>query len=200
MKMLTLLVLTLSFLLVPFPALQAFCFDEAGREYGVNPLLLESIARVESNLNPRALNRNRNGSVDVGLMQVNSLWIKDFRLSLDAMIDDPCLNTMIGARILRQCIDRHGYTWEAVGCYNALGREKRIDYSWKVFNALCRASVSLASPVADSHSITKEVYSEASTPAGTRKSTNPNQGSLAPPSFLFFTVRDADPVFGEVSP
>ncbi|MDI6890539.1 MAG: lytic transglycosylase domain-containing protein, partial [Thermodesulfovibrionales bacterium] len=52
------------------------------------------------------------------------------------LLSDPCYNVMTGARILRLCIDKHGYTWEAVGCYNAVSRQKRIGYSWKVYKEL----------------------------------------------------------------
>ncbi|EAU4137181.1 pilus assembly protein, partial [Salmonella enterica] len=52
------------------------CFSTAGKMYQIDPLLLEAIARHESGLNPRAMNlRNRNGTVDYGLMQVNSSHI-----------------------------------------------------------------------------------------------------------------------------
>ncbi|MBI2353981.1 MAG: transglycosylase SLT domain-containing protein [Deltaproteobacteria bacterium] len=60
-------VIALAALLLPSPALP-FCFEEAGRAYGVSPQLLLGIARVESSLNPAAVNRNTNGSTDLGLM------------------------------------------------------------------------------------------------------------------------------------
>jgi hypothetical protein len=121
--------------LLPFTVL-GFCFEDAGNAYRVNPLLLESIARVESNLNPKAMNKNTNGTSDIGLMQINSTWLKSISVSAKDLLDDACLNTMAGAWILRQCIDRHGYGWEAVGCYNAMSHNKKVDYAWKVFHQL----------------------------------------------------------------
>jgi len=53
-----------------------FCFEEAGNEYGVSPLLLWGIARHESGMNPAAVGRNGNGTYDYGLMQINSRWAK----------------------------------------------------------------------------------------------------------------------------
>ena len=133
--------LTIFVLLLPLfssvPTLaRAFCFEEAGRQYGVNPKLLSSIAEVESRLRPEALHRNDNGSMDAGLMQINSCW--NYKLGIDSsrLLSDPCYNVKIGAKILRQCIDRYGYTWEAVGCYNASSKDKRVDYSWKIFKQL----------------------------------------------------------------
>ena len=52
-----------------------YCITQASEYYQVNPLILWGIARVESNFNPYALNRNSNGSYDVGIMQINSAWI-----------------------------------------------------------------------------------------------------------------------------
>ena len=69
-------------------------------------------------------------------MQINSAWIDPMRLNREDLIADPCYNVTIGARILRQCIDAHGYTWEAVGCYNAKSKGKRVGYSWKIFREL----------------------------------------------------------------
>lgn len=119
-----------------FTNVYAFCFEDAGNEYGINPVLLKSIAQIESNLNPGAINRNQNGSMDIGLMQINSFWIKTLGLDPNKLVSDPCYNTMTGAKVLKQCIDRYGYTWEAVGCYNATSTPKRVRYSWKIFNML----------------------------------------------------------------
>jgi len=112
--------------------------DEAGRANNISYDLLESIARVESGLNSKALHVNRNGTTDLGLMQINSAWIDPMHLNREELIADPCYNVMAGARILRQCIDKHGYTWEAVGCYNAKSKGKRVGYSWRIFRELNR--------------------------------------------------------------
>lgn len=123
------------FILYPFIVV-AFCFDEAAREYGVHPNLLRSIAKIESSNNPSAVNHNSNGSIDLGIMQINSSWIKAMGLDRQELLKNPCYNVMTGAKILRKCMDKHGYTWEAIGCYNAISPHMRIKYSWKVFNEL----------------------------------------------------------------
>lgn len=164
-------------LLFPSP-LPAFCFDDAGREYAVSPLLLESIAKTESGLNPKAAHQNRNGSTDIGLMQINSSWIAPLALDSARLVSDPCYNARTGARILRQCIGRYGYTWEAVGCYNARSREKRVDYSWKVFGVLkAGGQPEAVSPSPSAHDTT----------GGTAGSGGSGRGSS-----LFFSVRERE--------
>ena len=110
----------------------AFCFQDAGEAYGVSPLLLEAIAIVESQGNAGAINHNRDGSYDFGLMQINSTWAKPWGPEVWKKLGDPCVNVYAGAYVLADCIKQFGQTWDAVGCYNARSREKRIDYARKV--------------------------------------------------------------------
>jgi soluble lytic murein transglycosylase-like protein len=51
-------------------------------------------------------------------------------------LGEPCYNARVGAWILAQCFQSHGYTWEAVGCYNARNKIKRATYARKVMKAL----------------------------------------------------------------
>ncbi len=116
----------------------AFCFQEAGAAYGLNPFLLESIAQVESGMRQNAINRNKNGTMDIGLMQINSFWISSAGFDKELLLNDACYNAKAGARILKECIDRFDYSWKAVGCYNAVSDSKRKGYAWKVYKLLGR--------------------------------------------------------------
>jgi len=129
----------MSIILFPATALP-FCFYDAGRAYGINPQLLQGIAKVESNLNPAAINRNKNGSADYGLMQINSFWLKKLGTTTEELLKNPCYNVMAGAYVLRGCLDRHGETWEAIGCYNATNRNKRAAYSWKIYREILKGA------------------------------------------------------------
>ncbi|WP_315862500.1 lytic transglycosylase domain-containing protein [Ralstonia mojiangensis] len=98
------------------------CFVAAGQRYRIDPMLLYAIAEVESNLVPSAINRNRNGSIDYGVMQINSLHLSKLKsVGIDErrLLDEPCVAVHVGASILAELISRHGYTWAAVGAYNA---------------------------------------------------------------------------------
>ena len=110
----------------------AFCFEQAGAEYNISPLLLYTIAKVESNFNPRAISWNKNGTYDFGVMQINSAWRKVIGEDAWMSLGDPCYNVKIGAWVLAGCIKKFGYTWEAVGCYNAASKEKRVRYAYLI--------------------------------------------------------------------
>ena len=134
-KVLLILLLLVLFLLPPSAA-SAYCFEEAGAVYGINPTLLWAIAKVESSFNPLAINRNSNGSYDFGLMQINSSWYRTLGDEVWQRLADPCVNVYVGAWVLAQCMQRYGYTWEAVGCYNAVTKSKRDRYIKRVVNVL----------------------------------------------------------------
>ena len=111
-----------------FPTLSyAFCFNEAGKEYNVNPDLLEAIALKESSLIPNAVGYNKDeytgevSSTDYGLMQINSWWFGKFSEDNvnERTVMEPCFNVKIGARILSLNFSSHGFNWNSVGAYNA---------------------------------------------------------------------------------
>ena len=115
--------LILLYLLALFPvAGMATCWEQAGARYNIEPELLRAIAIIESNNNPQAINKNHNGNVDVGLMQVNSQHfasLSQFRISQKDLLTNPCQSVMVGAWILAGMVQQFGYTWDAVGAYNA---------------------------------------------------------------------------------
>lgn len=116
------------------------CWEDAAARYGVNVQLLYAIAKTESSLNPSAINRNKNGSYDIGLMQINSSWfptLHKYGIS-ETQLWNPCTNIHVGAWILAQNMHRLGNSWEAVGAYNSSKAAYRLRYAQKVFNNLPR--------------------------------------------------------------
>lgn len=112
----------------------AVCFEEAAARYRVPSLLLQAISTIESGGNPAALNKNKNGSVDIGHMQINTVWLpvlSRYGISRENL-SDPCLNTHVGAWILAKQIAKHGYNWDAVGYYHSSTPDKRLGYSMKI--------------------------------------------------------------------
>jgi len=127
---------------------QDLFFREAGTFYEISPDLLEAISVVESDRTINAVNKNKNGSTDFCHMQINDFtWKKHLGENWESL-KDPRYCTMVGAWILKKCIDRYGYGWNAVACYHTghspsgattlTKRERGERYIEKVKKALSR--------------------------------------------------------------
>ncbi|WGM08765.1 lytic transglycosylase domain-containing protein [Arsenophonus nasoniae] len=126
---------------------QAFCFNEAGAIYQIDPKLLKAIAQQESSLSAKAVNINRDKqgrvlSVDYGLMQVNSTHIRKLQKmgiihNHEDLLNQPCLNVKIGAWILAQHLRECGVNWACLGSYNAgfhpRNEQKRLRYAQQIY-------------------------------------------------------------------
>jgi len=114
-------------------------WEQTGQRWGVHPHLLYAIAKVESGLNPKALNVNRNGSEDIGLMQINSSWLprlkKEFGIEREQLFE-PCTSLEVAGWILWHNRQQLGDTWNAVGAYNARSEHLRLAYAERVHRAL----------------------------------------------------------------
>nr|WP_159466319.1 lytic transglycosylase domain-containing protein [Scandinavium goeteborgense] len=141
-----LLCLTVAGTMLTSVSAQAFCFNEAGARYRVDPLLLRAIARVESGMNPGAIGKNMDGkkllSRDFGLMQINDRQIPQLRAmgvlkNEQELLDNPCLNVQIGAWILAKHLQQCGVNWECLGSYNAgfakNNTPRRMIYARKIY-------------------------------------------------------------------
>lgn len=96
-------------------------FERAGKDFGIEAALLKRIATIESSMNPRAVNLNKNGTVDIGLMQINTIHLR--RLSKIGVtkesLKDPEVNIYVAALLLSSHIRKRGYNLDAIGCYHS---------------------------------------------------------------------------------
>jgi soluble lytic murein transglycosylase-like protein len=113
-------------------------FDAPCARYGVPKQLAVAVAAQESGGRPWALNIARRSifyaskeeallateaalrsgtSFSIGVMQVNSWWLRRYNLPLE-LVYEPRGNIQVGVWILAQAIKRYGLTWQALAAYN----------------------------------------------------------------------------------
>jgi hypothetical protein len=100
---------------------RADCIEDAAAHHQVNATILRAIGWHESHLNPAAVGRNANGSVDIGAFQINSAHLPDLlHYGVTArLLADGCISAYVAAWHYRRQIDRLGNTWSAVGAYHS---------------------------------------------------------------------------------
>ena len=84
-------------------------------EYGVPENFVKAIVKTESNYVCEAISYNRNGTIDYGLMQLNSSWYNDENWK------DPEANLRAGIKHIKGLMEIHkGTSWWALAVsYNA---------------------------------------------------------------------------------
>src|SRR5574337_1158200 len=110
--------------------------------YGLPPSALPAIQAVEGGA-PGIVHHNGNGTEDLGVMQVNTIWIKSVaraaKLSEAAtrerLIADPCFNIAAAGAILRVYLDETHDLMRAIGDYHSHTPRLNRSYQWKVVTA-----------------------------------------------------------------
>ncbi|POT57849.1 lytic transglycosylase [Citrobacter amalonaticus] len=100
----------------------ADCFDRAGYRYKIHPDLLRAIAFKESSFRQSAINFVSPEKYAIGTMQIHSQnfqHLRRFGITPGRLYRDRCLNIYTGAYYLALAFRRWGYSWRAVGAYNA---------------------------------------------------------------------------------
>ena len=112
----------------------ADCFDSAASYQHVNPLMLRAIVWQESHGVASALHNNTNGSIDVGMAQINSVHfaeLANYGIAPGALYNS-CVNVYVAAWLLKQKMNKYGNTWQAVGAYHSETPDKRDAYARSV--------------------------------------------------------------------
>lgn len=104
-----------------------------GRELAVDPLLILSVAAVESRFNPLA--ESVFGAQ--GLMQIIPRFHAE-KLRRDASLFDPDTNIRVGARILKEYLRRGGDLQTALELYGGVSEEGESQYANKVLSERSR--------------------------------------------------------------
>ncbi|MGY8604221.1 lytic transglycosylase domain-containing protein [Gluconobacter cerinus] len=119
------------------------CMLASALHYRIPPRVLPAIQRVEGGVMGK-VSQNKDGSVDIGLMQINSRWI----LPISSMLHqspaqiatrlalEPCFNVAAAAMILRNALDNeHGNLMRAIGDYHSRTVPLNMAYQRKVLAA-----------------------------------------------------------------
>ena len=124
---------------IPFLA----CMIATASFYHLPPRLLPVIQAVEGG-RPGVVQTNTNGSADLGVMQINSVWVPPLAhatgLSPDAvrsrLIGEPCFNIAAAGAIMRLYLNEaHGDLMMAVGYYHSHTSDLALPYRTKVLAA-----------------------------------------------------------------
>lgn len=119
----------------------ADCYDLAGRDYKIDPDLLRAVSFRESSWRDNALNYISPDSYATGRMQIHSQnfnHLSQFGITPELLKSDVCMNIYTGAYYLAIAFKRWGYSWRAVGAYNAGFKDdpkqeaKRLKYAEEV--------------------------------------------------------------------
>jgi soluble lytic murein transglycosylase-like protein len=131
------------------------CISAAATYHGVNPHLLVAVLSVESGLNPHAIGKNTNGTIDMGMAQINSMHLPELQRYgvTQTHLFDPCRASYIAAWFLRRGLDRYGYSWYGAATYHSTTPAHNQRYQNLLKNELSRRGISLNSTLTVSSSI-----------------------------------------------
>ena len=126
--------------LTPAEARVQGCLLAAAETYRLPPALILILLKVEGG-RLGAVSGNSNATVDIGPMQVNTIWVpliaRHWRTTKEAAFlalrDNFCANLEGGSWILRQALDEaHGDFWGGVGIYHSHNPVHKDAYLRKV--------------------------------------------------------------------
>ena len=138
------------------PPLAEDCIAQAARYHGVNPWLLRAIGWKESKVRPNAIGRNKDGSVDFGAFQTNSVHLPELaRYGITSQhLMNGCVSAYVSAWQPRKKINKHCLTWKALVAYHSEKPEFRDPYAEAIqqilveWGVLRSESLPAAAPVA----------------------------------------------------
>lgn len=125
---------------VPITDATSECIVFAANRYQVNPAVILSILRVEGGKTGR-VSYNSNGTYDIGLMQINSIHLKELAktgISFQQLKNNGCLNVAIGAYYIKKAElsgskSRNG--WNNIANYHSRTEVYNNRYAYKIAKA-----------------------------------------------------------------
>ena len=109
------------------------CINQAAVQYHIHAAMIISVIKTENGRNGQAV-KNKNGTYDLGVMQINSSWLPKLQnkgITSEQVKTDPCVNVSVGAWILAQGI-ANGEGWKGIGNYHSYTEKHNAGYREKV--------------------------------------------------------------------
>lgn len=97
------------------------CVASASARYQVPQDLIRAVMRAEGGA-VGTVARNRNGSADLGVMQINTIHLPElarYGITREVLVNNACVNIHVGTWILSRELQRGGDFWTNVGAYNS---------------------------------------------------------------------------------
>ena len=110
------------------------CINQAAIHYLVPAKVIISVLKTEGG-KPGCAKKNKNGTEDLGPMQINTIWLKrvePYGYNKEKIQYDPCINVMVGTWILSQEIAQGDSYWKGVSGYHSHTRYFRQHYQQKI--------------------------------------------------------------------
>ena len=114
----------------------AACIEAAASTWHISPVVIVILLHVEGGA-LGAVHSNTNGTVDIGPMQINQIWLptlaRHWRLTVPQtyadLENDFCANVVAGTWILHKAIKAaHGHLWRGVAYYHSHTRVFEGEY------------------------------------------------------------------------
>ena len=122
------------------PSVPVACVWSAASHYRLPPVALIGILGAEGG-RPGLVRKNRDGSEDLGPMQINSRWLpilSRYGATRQKLIDDPCTNIWVGAWILARAFAVDRDIWKAIGHYHSRRPTESRRYRRRVAHKILR--------------------------------------------------------------
>ncbi len=124
----------------------AACIVLAANTYNVPPAVMIGIMHVEGGRVGQEVGPNRNGTYDLGPMQVNTRWLPMLQKAWNVnsstarawVRDNGCVNVHVAAWILRQKMEDAGSLWGGIAAYHSSTPRYGIPYANKVVAVMDR--------------------------------------------------------------
>ena len=122
----------------------AACIFMAAQTYSLPPAVLLGIYQVEAGQVGQQVGPNKNGSYDLGPMQINTIWVPNLAdrwgvsnaTAKKWIKDDPCTNVGVAAWILRSHLDETRDLAKAIAHYHSRTPHIGDGYKYRVISSM----------------------------------------------------------------